>query len=117
MLEAFTVPVIPNCDPLNVRLLLSCNAPAPVIFPVTSNEVSVPTFVSEELTTPEPRVVAFSTDVLLILYDLPDAIFKCSDDAKLSPVASNWNVLLPSPDAIVIPPPFAAASLAEPVAT
>ena len=92
-------------------------SPAPVIFPVTSNEVSVPTLVSEELTTLDPRVVAFSTDVLLILYDLPDAIFKCSEDAKLSPVASNWNVLLPSPDAIVIPPPFAAASFAEPVAT
>ena len=42
-------------------------SPAPVMFPVTSNEVSVPTLVSEELTTPEPRVVAFSTDVLLIL--------------------------------------------------
>ena len=27
MLEAFTVPVIPNCDPLNVKLLLSCNSP------------------------------------------------------------------------------------------
>ena len=77
----------------------------------------MPILVNEELTTPEPRVVAFRTDVLLILYALPDAIFKCSEDAKLSPVASNWNVLLPSPDAIVIPPPFAAASFAEPVAT
>ena len=63
--------------------------PVKVAVPDTFNEVSVPTLVNEELTTPEPRVVAFRTDVLLILYDLPDAIFKCSDDAKLSPVASN----------------------------
>ena len=38
-----------------------------------------------------------------------------SEDPRLSPVASNWNVLLPSPDTIVIPPPLAAASLAAPV--
>ena len=77
----------------------------------------MPTLVSEELTTPEPRVVAFSTDVLLILYALPDARFKFSEAPQLSPVASNWNVLSPSPESTVIPPPFAAASFAEPVAT
>ena len=51
----------------SVVVSVRVRSPAPVIFPVTSNEVSVQTFVSEELTTPEPRVVAFSTDVLLIL--------------------------------------------------
>ena len=75
----------------------------------------VPTEVSDELTTPVPRVVAFRTDVLFILYALPEAMFRFSEDARLSPVASNWNVLLPSPDTIVIPPPSAAASLAAPV--
>ena len=77
----------------------------------------MPTLVSEELTTPDPRVVAFKTDVLLILYALPDARFKFSEAPQLSPVASNWNVLSPSPESTVIPPPFAAASFAEPVAT
>ena len=43
------------------------------------------------------------------------AKFKFSEDPKLSPVASNWNVLFPSPDTIVIPPPSAAASFAAPV--
>ena len=42
-------------------------------------------------------------------------MFRFSEDPKLSPVASKLNVLLPSPDTIVIPPPLAAASLAAPV--
>ena len=40
-----------------------------------------------------------------------------SDEAKLSPVASKFQVLLPSPELTVRPPPLAAASLAAPVAT
>ena len=52
---------------------------------------------------------------MLILYSFPDAKFKFSEDPKLSPVASKLNVLFPSPDTIVIPPPSAAASFAAPV--
>ena len=66
---------VPNtADTASGRLILPENVDTPATVrlpiptsPLTSNEVSVPTFVSEELTTPEPRVVAFSTDVLLIL--------------------------------------------------
>ena len=47
---------------------------------------------------------------------MPEARFICSDEPKLSPVASNWNVLLPSPEVTVKPPPSAAASLAAPSA-
>ena len=69
------------------------------------------------VTTAPPRVVALRTLVLLILYALPEARFKFSDAPQLSPVASNWNVLSPSPESTVIPAPSAAASLAAPVAT
>ena len=55
-----------NILPKKVDTPATVRLPMPAI-PLTSNEVSVPTFVSEELTTPEPRVVAFRTDVLLIL--------------------------------------------------
>ena len=47
---------------------------------------------------------------------MPLARFIFSEEPKLSPVASNWNVLSPSPESTVIPPPSAAASLAAPVA-
>ena len=73
----------------SVVVSVRVRSPAPVIFPVTSNEVNVPTLVNEELTTLDPRVVAFKTDVLLILYALPDARFKFSEAPQLSPVASN----------------------------
>ena len=85
-------------------------------FPETVRPVRVPTFVREEFTTADPRVVALNVSTLFTLYTLPDATFRFSEDPKLSPVASNWNVLLPSPDSIVIPPPLAAASLAAPFA-
>jgi hypothetical protein len=38
----------------------------------------VPTEVSEEFTTEEPRVVALKTLTLLILNSFPDAMFTCS---------------------------------------
>ena len=41
-------------------------APATVRFPETAREVRVPTLVSEEFTTAEPRVVEFNTEVPLI---------------------------------------------------
>ena len=73
--------VVPSTSksPFASILPVKVDTPATVRLPIptsslTSNEVSVPTFVSEELTTPEPRVVAFSTDVLLIynLYQMLD---------------------------------------------
>ena len=64
-----------------------------------------------------PSPLAERTPILLILYLLPAARFRCSDEPKLSPVASNWKVLLPSPDSIVIPPPSACVSSADPSAT
>ena len=91
--------------------------PSTDALPETVRPVRVPTLVSEELTTAPPRVVALRTLVLLILYALPEARFKFSDAPQLSPVASNWNVLSPSPESTVIPAPSAAASLAAPVAT
>ena len=50
------------------------------IAPVTVSAVSVPTLVSEELTTPDPRVVAERTSVPSILYVLPEARFRFSLD-------------------------------------
>ena len=84
---------------------------------VTAREPSVPTLVSEDDTTPVPRVVALRTEVLLILYTFPLARFKFSEAPQLSPVASKLNVLSPSPESTVKPAPFAAASSAAPVAT
>ena len=84
--------------------------------PDTVSDPRVPTDVSEEETTAEPSDVAPRTSVLLILYTLPEARFMFSEEPKLSPVASNWNVLSPSPESTVIPPPSAAASFAAPVA-
>ena len=89
-------------------------SPANVDTPVTLNDSRVPRLVKDELTTADPRVVALNVSTLFTLYTLPVAMFICSEDPKLSPVASNWNVLLPSPDTIVIPPPSAAASFAAP---
>ena len=60
------IALVPSIAPEKVDTPATVRLPIPTS-PLTSNEVSVPTFVSEELTTPEPRVVAFSTDVLLIL--------------------------------------------------
>ena len=91
--------------------------PSRDVFPETVRAVRVPTLVRAEFTTLAPRVVALNVSTLFILYTLPVATFRFSEDPKLSPVASNWNVLLPSPDSIVIPPPLAAASLAAPSAT
>ena len=51
------------------------------------------------------------------MYTFPAARFRFSEDPKLSPVASNANDLLPSPDWTIIPAPFAAASFAAPSAT
>ena len=59
--------------------------------------------------------VADRTSELATLNTLPEARSKFSEDSQLSPVASNLNVLLPSPDITVIPPPSAAASSAAPV--
>ena len=62
MLEAFTVPVMPNCDPLNVKLLLSCNAPdvpARTTRPdVKSLTVAEDNVVSPPVTDNPPRRVA-----------------------------------------------------------
>ena len=48
---------------------------------------------------------------------LPDARFIFSDAPQLSPVASKFHVLSPSPESTVNPAPSAAASSAAPVAT
>ena len=66
--------------------------------------------------TPEERAVPLRTSVLLTLRTLPEARLMFSEEPKLSPVASNWKVLSPSPESTVIPAPSAAASLAAPVA-
>ena len=74
----------------------------------------MPRLVKDELTTADPRVVALNVSTLFTLYTLPVAMFIFSEDPKLLPVDSKLNVLLPSPDIIVIPPPSAAASFAAP---
>ena len=68
-------------------------------------------------TTFELSAVALRISVFATLRTLPDARLMFSEEPKLSPVASNWKVLLPSPELTVIPPPSAAASLAAPSAT
>ena len=81
--------------------------------------MSVAPSMSSEATstvTPEERAVALRTSLLLTLRTLPVARLMFSEEPKLSPVASNWKVLSPSPESTVIPAPSAAASLAAPVA-
>ena len=62
MLEAFTVPVIPNCDPLNVKFPLSSSAPdVPAIttlLSVRSETVAEDNVVSPPVTDNPPRRVA-----------------------------------------------------------
>ena len=84
---------------------------------VATKDPIVPKLVRDELTIPDPSVLASRTVVLFILYDLPDAILIFSDEPKLSPVASNCQDLSPSPESMVIPAPSAAASFIAPVAT
>ena len=82
---------------------------------VVSNVAIVP--IPDATISDTVSLVEERTSVLLILYVFPVARLICSEEPKLSPVASNWKVLLPSPELTVIPAPSAAASLAAPSAT
>ena len=57
-----------------------------------------------------------NTSLLLTFSTLPDARLMFSEDPQLSPVASKFHVLSPSPESTVIPAPSATESSADPVA-
>ena len=108
----------PATSPLSAIVLAVARVVAVSALPVTS-----PTNPPVAVTIPEAATLAMvsefalRTSVLFTFSTLPVARLMFSDEPKLSPVASNWNVLLPSPELTVIPAPSAAASLAAPSAT
>ena len=70
---------------------------------------------SSETSIAAAKAVPERISVLATLSTLPEARLMFSDEPQLSPVASNWKVLSPSPESAVIPAPSAAASFAAPV--
>ena len=63
-------------------------SPLALISPLTVNDVRFPTDVKEELTTPDPSVVADRTLVPLILYVLPEVTFRFTLDLSAVFVSS-----------------------------
>ena len=70
--------------------------------------VKVPTLVNEEAVTPEPRVVAFRTEVPLISYALPVTRLKSSEEVQ--PVVDQVIDLSVAP-LRTIPPPLAVVGI------
>jgi len=95
-LEPLFTPVPPYVAPINVP----CQTPVAI----------VPTEVSEEPVTPEPRVVELRTDTLLILNTLPVKIFQFSEEDQLLFALSQVIVLFVAPSN-EIPPPLAVVSV------
>src|SRR6056300_1780389 len=77
----------------------------------TSKLTSVPTDVNDEPATVPPRAVSVSTVLVLILIPLPTAKSNHSELVQASVPSAQANVLSPSADFKVIPPPSAPASL------
>lgn len=75
---------------------MPCHIPVPI----------VPTLVNEDVVTPDPRVLFERTSVPLILYVLPVAMSKFSEDVQAAVELTQLRVLSVAP-LIVIPPPSA----------
>ena len=87
-----------------------------VATPETLRPARVPTFSNEELVTPAPRESEDNTFVVLILKVLLEARSIFSDEVQESVASTQLNVLFPSPDSSVIPPPSEDASVRDPLA-
>ena len=81
-----------------------CHVPVPM----------VPTEVKLDPVTPEPRVVALSTDVPLISYTLPLSRLKSSEEVQAPVALTQFRVLSVVPFS-VIPPPSAVMFVGEPM--
>ena len=105
---------VPDISPVTLPVRFPEKLPA-VTVPVTLREPRVPTDVKEEFTTLEPKVVEDKTSLVPILYTFPEDKSKFSDEVQESVASTHLNVLSPSPESRVIPPPSAAASFKAPL--
>ena len=98
-----------------IPILFAFNTPT-VDTPETLSCSKIPTEVKEELTTLDARVVDERISDPFILKPFPLATPRLIFDTNSLPETENWNVLLPSPEFIVIPAPSAAISFIAPSA-